>query len=288
MIDTLLEKINLWWQSLSWSSFENVLAALAIFTVAFIAAKLISRTVDRVLKKRGSEHGAAVATKIIFYALLVIGVVAALGQLGVKLTGLLTAAGIFTVALGFAAQTSVSNVISGIFLLIDRPFSINDTVKIDQTLGTIISVDLLSTKVRTFDNLTVRVPNEALLKSTITNYTLFSVRRVDVPVSVSYDTDLDECERVLMEFMADHDMVLDEPEPAVLVELLADSGVNLVIRAWVLRMDYIQAKSALTKGVKQTLDAEGIVIPFPQRVVHRAGARLSEVDEVGDAPSDIS
>ncbi|QDG54465.1 mechanosensitive ion channel family protein [Persicimonas caeni] len=249
-------------------SIETYVVALLIFVVGWVLARSLAKGVERFMRQQGSEHGAAVGKKVVFYVVLLLATFGALTQLGVKLTGLLTAAGIFTVAIGFAAQTSVSNVISGLFLLVDRPFSINDTVKIDQTIGTVVNVDLLSTKVRTFDNLVVRIPNEALLKSTITNYTLFEVRRIDIPVSVAYSTDLGEAQRVLKEVMRDHKAVLDEPEPAVLVELLADSGITLVVRAWVVRQDFITAKSELTQAIKEALEAAKIEIPFPQRVVH--------------------
>lgn len=249
-------------------SLEAYVIALAIFLVGALLARSLAGGVERFLRQKGSEHGAAVGKKVVFYVVLMLAVFGALTQLGVKLTGLLTAAGIFTVAIGFAAQTSVSNVISGLFLLVDRPFSINDTVKIDQTIGTVLSIDLLSTKLRTFDNLVVRLPNEALLKSTITNYTLFEVRRIDIPVSVAYSTDLDDAQQVLKQVMRRHKAVLDEPAPAVLVELLADSGITLVVRAWVVRQDFVVAKSELTQAIKEALDEAGISIPFPQRVVH--------------------
>lgn len=247
---------------------ETYIVALLIFVVGLFLARTLAKVVERFMRQRGTSHGAAIGGKLVFYVVLLLATFGALTQLGVKLTGLLTAAGIFTVAIGFAAQTSVSNVISGLFLLVDRPFSINDTVKIDQTIGTILSIDLLSTKLRTFDNLVVRVPNETLLKSTITNYTLFEVRRIDIPVSVAYGTDLRQAQRVLKEVMREHSAVLDEPEPAVLTDLLGDSGINLIIRAWVIRTDFVTARSELTVAVKEALDAAGIEIPFPQRVVH--------------------
>ena len=247
---------------------EAYVIALLIFAVGIVIARSLAKAVERLMRQQGSEHGAAVGKKVVFYVVLMLATFGALTQLGVKLTGLLTAAGIFTVAIGFAAQTSVSNVISGLFLLVDRPFSINDTVKIDTTIGTVVSIDLLSTKVRTFDNLVVRIPNEALLKSTITNYTLFEVRRIDIPVSVAYTTDLDQAQHVLKAVMREHKGVLDEPTPAVLVELLGDNGITLLVRAWVVGTDFITAKSELTQAIKESLDEAGIEIPFPQRVVH--------------------
>jgi small conductance mechanosensitive channel len=251
-------------------SLEKYLLTALIVVVGLVLARLAARGVERVVRRQGTEHGAAVGGKLVFYGVLILTMFAVLSQLGVKLAGLLTAAGIFTVAIGFAAQTSVSNIISGLFLLVDRPFSIGDTVKIDQTIGSVLSIDLLSTRVRTFDNLVVRIPNEALLKSTIINYTLFAVRRVEIPVSVSYSTDLRRAHEVLREALRSHTTVLDEPEPAILTALFADSGINLLVRAWVIRTDYIKAKSELTTAVKEAFDAAGIVIPFPQRVIHQA------------------
>ena len=253
---------------LTWETIQPYLVALIVIALGLLLARVLSRGVERIMRQQGREHGAAVARKLVFYSVLLLAIFGALTQLGVKLTGLLAAAGIFTVAIGFAAQTSVSNVISGLFLLVDRPFSINDTVKVDTTIGTVLSIDLLSTRVRTFDNLVVRIPNETLLKSTITNYTLFEVRRIDIPVQVSYSTDLREAKQVLEDILRQHNAVLDEPSPAVLTDLLADSGINLIVRAWVVSTDFIQARSDLTISVKEALDAADITIPFPQRVVH--------------------
>lgn len=265
-------------------SLEKYLLTALIVVVGYVIARLAARGVERVMRRQGTEHGAAVGGKLAFYGVMTLTTFAVLSQLGVKLTGLLTAAGIFTVAIGFAAQTSISNIISGLFLLIDRPFSIGDTVKIDQTLGSVLSIDLLSTRVRTFDNLVVRIPNEVLLKSTIINYTLFEVRRVEIPVSVSYSTDLRRAHEVLREALRRHADVLDEPEPAILTELFADSGINLLVRAWVIRTDYIRAKSELTTSIKEAFDEAGIVIPFPQRVVHQA-PKSDELAESAQEPT---
>ena len=274
-------------ESATWTNIKPYVIALVILVVGFLIARTLSKAIDRVMRQRGSPHGAVVTAKLVFYAILTLAVFGALTQLGVKLTGLLTAAGIFTVALGFAAQTSVSNVISGLFLLIDRPFSIDDTVKIEQTLGTIISIDLLSTKVRTFDNLVVRIPNETLLKSTITNYTLYEVRRIEIPVQVAYDTDLRGAQRVLQDVMREHKAVLDEPQPVVLTDLLAESGINLLIRAWVIRTDFVTARSELTTAVREALAEAKIEIPFPQRVLHLK-KNGSAAELVAEQPEDAS
>lgn len=257
-----LDKMDLWDVAGPWAY------ALLILVIGWFVGRLIAAIAARFLRRTGSEHLSSVSKRLVFYLVLLAAFFAALGQLGIKPSTLLTTAGLLTVALGFAAQTSVANVISGIFLLIDRPFSINDTVKIDTTIGVVTAIDLLSTKVRTFDNLIVRVPNEALLKSTIINYSLHNVRRIEQTVSVAYSTDLGTAVEVLKAALATHPLILDEPEPFVLVDLLAESGVVIVVRAWCVREDYVRAKSELTMVLKETLQREGVEIPFPQRVIH--------------------
>ena len=182
----------------------------------------------------------------------------------------LAAAGIATVAISFAAQTSISNVISGIFLIFDRPFVIGDTVKVDQTLGTVAEIGLLSSKIRTFDNLLVRLPNEAMLKATITNYSAMAIRRIDVPFRVGFDADIEQIQEVVGALMLAHPMVLDEPAPIVLTDLLGESSVALIARAWIVREDFVQAKSDLSIELVKKLRELGVTLPPPLHVSTRA------------------
>ena len=258
-----------------WELVSPYLFALLFVIIATLLARLLARGVERFVGRHRSPHTAVLFNKLVFYSLFVTIILGTLSSLGVQLTGLLAAAGILTVALAFAAQTSVSNVISGLFLYFDRPFSIGDTVKIDQTVGTVTTIDLLSSRVRTFDNLMVRIPNETLLKSTITNYSLFTIRRIEIPVSVAYGTDLKLCSEVLMKSMATHPMIFDEPAPVVLVDALGDDGVELTVRAWIDRLEFVKAKSSLTQSLYEALGDAEIEIPWPQRVVHIRNEELS-------------
>lgn len=246
------------------------LMAVLILVLGVVAGRLLAGAGAQVARRSGSEHLSSIARRLIFYGVLLFAMFVALGQFGIKPSALLTTAGLLTVAIGFAAQTSVANVISGLFLIIDRPFSINDTVKVDTTLGIVTAIDLLSTKVRTFDNLVVRFPNEAMLKATIVNYSLHSVRRIEQTITVAYDTDLDQAVEVIHGCLRAHPSILDEPEPFVLVDLLADSGINIVVRGWCVRQEFVQARSELTMAVKRAIQEAGIEIPFPQRVIHQA------------------
>lgn len=252
----------------SWEALSPYVMAIFTLLIGYIIGRSLARAAGTIVRQSGSAHGALLTQKIVLYFVFTIAFVFALANLGLKISGLLATAGIFTVALGFAAQTSVSNVISGFFLFFDRPFSIGDTVKIDATLGTILSIDLLSTRVRTFNNLMVRIPNEGLLKSTIINYTLYNVRRVEIPISVAFGSDLDHVRELIIGIMDEHKLILDEPAPAVIFDMMTDSGVNLLIRAWTERVDFITARSELTMGIHNALVQAAISIPFPQRIVH--------------------
>ena len=251
-----------------WSKLAPYLGAVAVLGLGWLLARSATAAIERFGgKSQAGSHNVLVVRKLVFYAIMILTVILALNQIGVKLSGLLAAAGIVTVAVSFAAQTSVSNVISGIFLLFDRPFSLGDTIKVDTTLGAVLSIGLLSSKVRTFDNLVVRIPNEALLKSTITNYSLLNVRRLDVSVLVDLSTDLKRAHELLLEVMREHVKVLDEPAPAVLTDAITDSGITLIARVWVMSTDFIQARSDLSTSAVLTLREAGIERPRMRREV---------------------
>lgn len=244
-----------------WGAISPYLYAVIIVIAGYLLAKISTKVIQRMDRPGITTHTITVMQKIVFYLIIGSAFILALQKVGVKLSNLLAAAGIVTVAVSFAAQTSVSNVISGIFLLFDRPFSIGDTIKVDTTLGVVQSIGLLSSKVRTFDNLVVRIPNEALLKSTIINYSLVQVRRIDISVTVSQEADLARVRELLLSVMREHVSVLDEPAPAVLTDLTTETGVVLIARVWVLSSEFVQIRSDLTTSVIELLKSEGIPRP---------------------------
>lgn len=249
----------------------DVAKVVGLLVVGFVLARLLSVAIGRVLATRMGEGQANTLRRIALYALYALVAVSVLRQLGIDLTVLLGAAGILTVAIGFASQTAASNLISGLFLLVERPFVVGDVIRIGQTTGEVIAVDLLSSKIRTFDNLKVRVPNEQLLKSEIVNLTHFPIRRIDLAVGVAYDSDLDQVRAVMMDVAAKHPLLLDEPTPLFIFVAFADSAINLQFSVWTARANYLEAKTALHLELKKAFDAHGIVIPFPQRTVSVLG-----------------
>ncbi len=260
--------LSTFFSAATWSVARPWFVAALLIAGGFVLSRALGAISGRLTRRAGSQHLAAVAQRLVFYTGLLLALFGALNVLGIEPAALLTTAGLLTVAIGFAAQTSVANVISGIFLLIDRPFSINDTVMVDGMQGVVTGIDLLSTKIRTFENLVVRFPNEAMLKATITNYTQHSVRRVEQRVTVAYSANIDHVIDVIERAVIADRLLLDEPEATILVESLGDNGVVMLVRGWCVREDFIFARSSLAQSLKEALQDAGVEIPFPQRVVH--------------------
>jgi small-conductance mechanosensitive channel len=248
--------------------FERLIIALVFLAIALPLVYFVRGRIRAVVTKKHSEHYGMLASKIIHYVLMVLVIVIFLTELGLSLTPLLGAAGVLGVAIGFASQTSVSNIISGFFLIAERPFSVGDVIKVGETTGVVLSIDTLSAKLRTFDNKFVRIPNETLVKSEVINITKFPIRRVDVTVSVAYKEDLGRVRALLMNIAESNPMALQEPAPLVNFHMFNASSVDLLFLVWTTRENYIQLKNELNEAVKVRFDADGIEIPFPQVVVH--------------------
>jgi small-conductance mechanosensitive channel len=241
--------------------------ALMLVALGLPLARLVSRTLA--VRFTGAARARLVAS-FSWYALVFVVLTSALSQAGFDLSVLLGAAGVLTVALGFASQTSASNIISGLFLIAERPFEPGDVIEIDGLQGEVLDIDLMSVKLRTFDNLFVRLPNESLIKARITNLTRFPIRRIDVPLGVAYDSDLSQVRRVLERVADQEPLVLEEPPTVFLVKAFGESAVELVFSCWAARPDYLAARAAVFERILESFREEGIEIPFPQRViVHR-------------------
>ncbi|MGM0670010.1 MAG: mechanosensitive ion channel family protein, partial [Gemmatimonadota bacterium] len=184
---------------------------------------------------------------------------------------LLGAAGIMGIALGFAAQTSVSNVISGFFLMAEQPFVVNDLVQVGETRGRVLSIDMLSVKLRTFDNRFVRIPNENLVKTEFINLTRFPIRRADINVGVAYKEDVSRVREVLFDVARKHPLVLMEPEPQFFFQDYGASSLDFLFGIWTRTENYFQVRNEIREEIKRRFDEEDIEIPFPHRTLY-AGA----------------
>ena len=184
------------------------------------------------------------------------------------MSALLGAAGIIGIALGFASQTSVSNIISGLFLIGEKPFTVGDLVKVGDKQGTILSIDLLSIKLRTFDNQFIRIPNENLIKTEVINITRFPIRRLDLMVGVAYKEDIKNVISVLKDIADKNPLVLDEPEPFIMFQEFGDSSLNIKFGIWVTKEQYWELKKKILIEIKERFDSENIEIPFPHRTLY--------------------
>ncbi|HRH92162.1 MAG TPA: mechanosensitive ion channel family protein, partial [Agitococcus sp.] len=178
------------------------------------------------------------------------------------------AAGIFTVAIGFASQTSASNLISGLFLIGEGSFMVGDTIKVNGTIGEVLSIDLLSIKLRTADNIYVRIPNEQLIKSEVSNLTRFAIRRVPIMVNISYQQDISKVRQVLLTIADKNPLVLDEPKPQGVVQDRASSSINLMFNIWTRKENFLDIRDTIQESIKNAFDEHNIDIPFPQITVN--------------------
>lgn len=245
----------------------SYLQAALMVVGGLVIGRLVSGLIGRLLK-HAAQHQVLIFKRFAFYIILGIFVASALVEIGFDIRVLLGTAGILTVALGFASQTSASNFISGLFLLGENPFSVGDVIRIGTTTGEVLSVDLLSVKLRTFDNLFVRVPNEQLIKTEITNLTRFPIRRVDLQLSIAYKDDLRKTIEVLRGVADANMLCLNEPEPLFIFQAFGDSGLQFQYSVWAKRENFLQLRNSIQIEIKEAFDREGIEIPFPHRTLY--------------------
>jgi small-conductance mechanosensitive channel len=242
--------------------------ALLIVVAGFVLARLVSLALQRVLKEKSSPHVTMLIQRGAFYLIISLFIVTALQQLGFNLGILLGAAGILTIAVGFASQTSMSNLISGLFLIGERPFAIGDLIKIGDTVGEVLAIDLLSVKLRQFDNTYVRIPNETIIKSEVRTLTKFPIRRIDLQLGVAYKEDIARVHQLLLEVADQNPLCLEEPAPLFLLQGFGDSAIEFQFSVWVKKEEYLNLKNSIQLEIKVAFDQAQIEIPFPHRTLY--------------------
>lgn len=236
-----------------------------ILCIGFPLIKLLKKIIMKFLSKYLNPQSEMIAQRFVWYTLLIILVVTALNQLGFKLSALLGAAGIFGVAIGFASQTSFSNLISGMFMISEKSFSVGDTIQVGATTGEVLSIDLLSVKLRTFDNRFIRIPNENLIKTELINISRFPIRRTDLLIGISYNTDVRFALQVLKNIVKKNQYSLHEPSPSFSVQDFTDSVINIKIGVWTLNNNFAECTNSIRLEILDAFQNEQIEIPFPQR-----------------------
>ncbi len=250
---------------------DNLLMAAkvgAVLIIGYVVVRIIAGITKRTLKKKVSPQMQMLVSKAIIYIGIFIILLYALNMMGVKLAAIIGAAGVVGIAVGIASQNSLSNIISGVFLISEKPFEIGDVVTLADKTGIVMSIDLLSVKIRTFDNLFVRVPNEKIITNELTTITRFPIRRMDFNLSVAYKDDLAKVQEVLFSVAKANPLCLDEPEPLFLFKSFGDSGIELLFAVWFEKSQFLAVKNSVFQEIKSAFDREGIEIPFPHTTVY--------------------
>lgn len=245
-----------------------VVQAIILIIAGLFLARLARLAINRSLTKTLSAQQLMLLRRGVAYTIFILFFISALRELGFDFGVLLGAAGIVTVAVGFASQTSVSNLISGLFLVMERAVVVGDIIKVNGNTGEVLSVDLLSTKLRTFDNLLIRIPNESMVKAEITSYSRFPLRRVDLQIGVAYKEDIKKVHELLTEVADKNPLALIDPAPLIISQGFGESSVNYQFSVWGLAANYLELRNSLQEDVKVIFDEHGIEIPFPHRSLH--------------------
>jgi small-conductance mechanosensitive channel len=258
--------------SLSSIPISKYIIAATLFIIGLLFARIISQKFERAALKHLSAHHAMLVRRFLYTLILLLFFISGLQQLGFQFGVLLGAAGVFTVAISFASQTSISNLISGIFLLIERPFKVGDVILVKNMTGKVHSIDLLSTKIVSPDNKLIRLPNESLIKTEIINLNYFPTRRLEFTVGVAYDSPLQETIAFIKDEIEKQPLALPDPKSSVDINDLQDSAIELKCCVWVELKNFKALKTELIKQIVERLQQEGIEIPFPQVVVHQTAS----------------
>ena len=266
-VDGLEAQLVAWLGASPWV--VRSLLALGIGLLGWWIVKLLTRGLDRVMTRVGMEQILRDFLRNFARVLgLVVVLVAVLDALGVPTTSLLAVLGAAGLAIGLALKDSLSNIASGVMLIVLRPFRAGDAVEIAGMQGVVERVRIFQTVLRAYQNHDIILPNSEITTQPIVNFTARPQRRIDLAVGIGYEDGIRKAREVLLGIAAAHEKVRDEPAAEVLVTGLGESSVNLELRAWVDTPDFVTTRSDLTEAIHVRFREEGISIPFPQRDLH--------------------
>lgn len=237
---------------------ERIAFASFLLFFGYFFAKKISHWVEKIIEHRFSKHHAMLSSRVVYYGLFVLFSISALHEMGFKLTLLLGTAGLFTVALSFASQTAASNLISGVFLLFERPFKVGDVISIKDIKGTVETIDWLSTKIKTNDNRLIRIPNEGLIKSEITNLSIYPQKRDEIILRIDAIHDVNHIKSLLHKICEECSHILPTPRTQILLTQMTDwGGIELRVLYWS-RIDLATVRDEVLSAIKTTFEREAI------------------------------
>ena len=279
------DKLNNWLET-GVQQIPNLVVAIVFIIFFSLFTRIASNIVRNILRRTfDSKQIADLSTAIFKTCLMLLGVFIALDFVGLKgtVTSLLAGAGIIGLAIGFAFQDMTENLIAGIVMGIRKPFKVGDIIKADGVFGSVQTINLRNTLVETFFGQLEVIPNKILFRNILTNYSVLGVRRLEIPVAISYADDPDKAAEIIVEALNQCDFVIRKNETAVFAEGFGDSAVNLLVWFWI---DYpgetgfMAARHTAIATIKKSLEAADILIPFPIRTLDfgiKGGASLDAI-----------
>ena len=268
----------------------GLLTKVVVFIGLMLLTKLVAGMAEGLMRRALPRSRIKVSDLLTRFAVntrrvvLFLGLLLALGTVGISIGPFLAGFGVVGFVVGFALQETMGNFAAGVMILLYRPFDVGDTVSAGGVTGKVEDMSLVNTTFLTPDNQTILVPNGKIWGDTIVNVTSNATRRVDLVASIAYEDDLDEAEAILRRLCSDHPKVLAEPEPVVRMASLGESSVDFQVRPWARTEDYWDVHFELLRSIKVAFDAAGISIPYPQRQVHLT--RIGEGDAEEQAAAD--
>lgn len=248
----------------------TVLSLVAVIVIGYVCVKVISKILKNILLKTSIEHTAVTfimsLAKVVMYLIVAI---TALATIGVNVASLITAVGAAALTAGLALQDSLSNLASGMIILLNKPFVAGDILEFEGITGRVENIKIFFTTIHTLDNKIVTIPNSKLTTDNVINCTMVDKRRVDLKYTISYDDDISKAKSLISDLIAENKMILKDPEPEVHVGKHLDSGIEIVVFAWVEPDDYYDVYYFMQERVKLTFDENGITIPYPHLVVKK-------------------
>jgi small-conductance mechanosensitive channel len=261
-----------WSKYFNANTLEKFIKVLIILAIGITVIYLTAFWVKKLLPVKWSRQRKMIINRIILYSGFIILFFVVIAEMNVKLAPIFGAAGVIGLVVGVASQTSIGNIVSGFFLVSEQSFEIGDIIKIGDKTGTVFSVDLLSVKIRTFDNLLIRVPNQTVISTELTNLTRFPVRRVDIQVSVAYKEDLNKVKKIIEEVAKNNPLCLDEPNPLIIFQNFGASGIDILVGAWAESSHYLDVKNSVFREIKEAFEKKNIEIPFPHISLYKGEA----------------
>ncbi|MCD8062174.1 MAG: mechanosensitive ion channel family protein [Akkermansiaceae bacterium] len=235
--------------------------------ISWILLKLLCQVLRKITSMKMSPQASRLTVKIVKNAGYIIIGVEAFALMGFDILTLLGAASIIGVAVGFASQTSLSNIISGLFLVGEKQINLGDMIEVDGITGNVDSINLMSVQLRLPNNTMVRIPNEMIIKNPVSNITRFSTRRCDLDLGVDYNCDIEHVMDILREVIKANKLCLDDPAATVMFTGFQDSSLGFKVGAWCLKENFLDCQSSLAHDIKHRFAAEGVSFPFPTRSV---------------------